>query len=157
VTAHAMARDREKCMEAGMDDYVTKPLDREELRAALELATRAASPDGRALRESVVGWDDEEFADLVALLEELAPVKIAEMKRAVEGGNAGDLFRAAHDLKGCCLNFGKSPLVELCGRLEQAGLDGDMGAAGELMAPAAREWRRLSEALSPYRKLEVAR
>jgi CheY-like chemotaxis protein len=154
VTGHALAGDREKCLAAGMDDYLTKPLATESLHAALKRAsTSSAEPlDGCALRRFLEDWDEDEFADLLELLEALAPAKLLEIHHAVRQSHADQLSRAAHALKGCCINFGTSPLGELCRRIEVAALAGDMALAAELSVSLGKEWRRLSDALRPYRK-----
>ena len=152
VTANVMVADRQKCLEAGMDDYLSKPLTRSALQIVLErVLPSRKSLDIGAIRKSMDGWDNEEFSALVALLEKLAPIKLAAMHRAVEEGNLHELSSAAHDLRGCCSNFGESLLPEVCGRIEEAKRRGNMDGAAELVLSADKEWYYLSEALGPYR------
>ena len=155
MTANVMTGDREKCFEAGMDDYVSKPLSRRELHAALERAPTAPVQkplDGNVLRYSMEGWDDDEFADLVNLLVALAPAKLADMRTALVQPGKADLSRAAHGLRGCCSNFGESPIVALCAKIEEAEISGNTGDLSNLVASVEKEWYRLKEALEPYRK-----
>ncbi len=88
MTANAMVGDREKCRMAGMDDYISKPLRRTELRAVLErCATRPVnSPDDQALR-GLLEDGEVELAELMAS----APASIADMPPAFEKSNSTDL------------------------------------------------------------------
>ena len=88
MTANAMVGDREKCLTAGMDDYISKPLRRAELRAALERgAARPVNPlDDDALRNLMEDGEDE-LAELMAS----APTTIADMPPALEKSSAADL------------------------------------------------------------------
>jgi two-component system sensor histidine kinase/response regulator len=144
--------DREKCLSAGMDDYVGKPLRREELRAALERsAPRPAKPFEEDALRTLVEEGDFELSELIDLFVAGAPVSILEMRLALEKSNPEQLVIAAHTLKGTCGNFGASPLRELCAQIEQAGLSGDMHSSADLIVSAEKELDRLVEALESYR------
>ena len=88
MTANVMVGDREKCLTAGMDDYISKPLRPAELRAALERgAARPVNPlDDDALRNLMEDGEDE-LAELMAS----APTTIADMPPALEKSSAADL------------------------------------------------------------------
>jgi signal transduction histidine kinase/DNA-binding NarL/FixJ family response regulator len=155
MTAHAMAGDREKCLAAGMDDYLSKPLNREELRAAMQRgATRAASPLNEDTLRALATDDDPEVAKWIELFAATAPNSIVEMKRAHDESRAGDLSMAAHTLKGSCSNFGASALVELCAQIEQAADEGNLHGMGDLIASAEEELSRVIEALKSRLKSE---
>jgi PAS domain S-box-containing protein len=115
MTANVMDGDREKCLAAGMDDYISKPLDRSELQMAL---TRRAADSVRPLNADHLSTlkqeDKEELAQLIELFAESAPITISDMQRALENSRAVDLTMAAHNLKGSCSNFGPSPLRDVC-------------------------------------------
>lgn len=145
------AGGREKCLTGGMDDYVSKPLHREELRAALERsAQRPVKPfDDNTLR-TLVEEGDFELSELIDLFVAAAPASVAEMRLALEKFDPDHLIVTAHTLKGTCGNFGAAPLRELCARIEQAGLSGDMRSGAELVASAERELDRLIDALESY-------
>jgi CheY-like chemotaxis protein len=146
------AGDREKCLSAGMDDYLSKPLHRDELRAALERsAPRPAKPFDDHVLRTLMEEGDFEPSELIDLFVAGAPASIAEMRQALEKSNPQDLVITAHTLKGTCANFGASPLRELCARIEQAGLSGDLQNCAHLIVSAAQELDRLIEALESYR------
>ena len=135
MTANTMEGDREKCLAAGMDDYVSKPFKERELVAALgrvrpaaaaaksPLAVRGACIDPAAL----AGLRELGGEDGQALLETLceqflaAGVKlVAELGAAVAGGDCAEAGRAAHTLKGSAANFGAADLVAACELAEHA-------------------------------------
>jgi two-component system, sensor histidine kinase and response regulator len=120
------AGDREKCLAAGMDDYLSKPIRREDLRTALERsAPRLSKPfDDQALHV-LVEEGDFEVSELVDLFVASAPASISEIRLALENSNLEHLVIIAHTLKGTCANFGADPLRELCAQIEQAGVSGD--------------------------------
>jgi len=156
MTASAMDGDRAKCLTAGMDDYVSKPLRRTELSAALE---RGAVRPVQAVDDEVVlnlmEYGEDEFAELIQLFLASAPTIIGDVRRALEKPSAEDLTMAAHTLKGGCSNFGKSVLSELCAQIEQAGLSGDIDGTADLVVSAEEELFRLIEVLKSYRKPKV--
>jgi CheY-like chemotaxis protein len=141
MTANAMAGDRERCLAAGMDDYLAKPLRTEDLDGALErwLGVRssapAASPDPVALdalvdaaRVRTFRDDYPEIADrLVDLFVEATPPILADLRDAVADGDGDRVRRAAHKLKGSCQNIGATFMATLCLELE-----GDTAATGRL-------------------------
>jgi PAS domain S-box-containing protein len=155
MTAHAMVGDREKCLAAGMNDYLSKPLNRDELRAALR---RGTPQPGNPLDEDAVHLlatnDAIELGPLIELFAASAPASIVNMKRALADSNAADLSMAAHTLKGSCCNFGASTLAELCTKIEHAADAGSLDGTGDLVASAEKELDRLIEALKSHLQSE---
>jgi signal transduction histidine kinase/DNA-binding response OmpR family regulator len=155
MTANVMVGDREKCLAAGMDDYVSKPLHRVELRAALERVSAAnvSLVDDDILRSLKEGFE-QEFLELVNLFITSAPTALRDIKLAAEKPNAADLAMAAHTLKGSSSNFGASALRKICENLEQAALKGDMQCIPHLVELADKELSKLVEKLKSYCKAE---
>jgi CheY-like chemotaxis protein len=141
MTAHAMTGDRERCLAAGMDDYMSKPLRPEALDEVLERWLGVAPAGGDApepAREAVDALIDSarvrtfltDYPDIVGQLLDLflqsTPPLLAELRTAIDGGDGEELRRAAHKLKGSCQNIGATFMVTLCRALESG--DGDAGA-----------------------------
>jgi two-component system sensor histidine kinase/response regulator len=152
MTANVMVGDRERCLAAGMDDYISKPLRRVELRAALERsATHSICTLDIGTLEELREQGDGMLGQLILLFAGSAPALLSDMRSAYESSSAGDLSAAAHTLKGSCSNFGPSPLFELCAQIEQVALANRVDKSTlELIGSAERELYRLIEDLKSY-------
>ena len=142
VTAGAMTDERDQCLAAGMDDYLSKPIRMEELAGALAgVRPRRDAPRAELsverLRETL---GDDALGELVDAFLGEAPILLATLREAVEAHDADGLRRAAHSLKASAATFGATPLAELCLRLEQAGQAGNLEGANELVAAAGAEY-----------------
>ncbi len=166
MTASAMKGDRERCLEAGMDDYVSKPVQPEEL---LEAVARWTTPDRPAVKQPVVvevedvadpplnparlqelrqTFDDDEFLqELLDIFLEDGPRHLRTMRQALDEGDGGKLEKAAHSLKGMAGNLGADRLRELASLLERAGRDGALERCSELIDQATSEFERLARFL----------
>jgi CheY-like chemotaxis protein/HPt (histidine-containing phosphotransfer) domain-containing protein len=163
MTAEAMQGDRERCIEAGMDDYLTKPIRPRELAAAIErapLRTRAGAvtaeepsePIDRAvvarLTESM-GGDEGFVAELIDQFAVDAPGLVAAARAGLEAGDAGEVYRAAHTLKSNAATFGANQLVDRSRRLEQAAKDGSLDDGADRLAEIEDALDRAVAALHP--------
>ena len=149
MTAHAMTGDREKCIEAGMDDYVSKPIKPEVLFSAINKvarkshsekeqkrpqppqSTKAFSPktfDLSVAMETVLGNKDL-FREIAGMFMESCSDYIARIKEGITGNDAGILEREAHSLKGAVGNFGAKEAYEASYHLEKLGNEGEMATA----------------------------
>jgi signal transduction histidine kinase/CheY-like chemotaxis protein len=146
MTAHVMTGDRERCLAAGMDGYLSKPIDRQMLFAVVEQgesgtaapaqAPAVASLDRAAMMRRL-GGDLELLADVTNLFLEDCPVRVAAIKAAIDARDADGLRMAAHALKGVAANLSATGLFEASQILERLG-------AESRLEPAEAAWRRLS-------------
>jgi PAS domain S-box-containing protein len=144
LTAHAMKGDAERCLAAGMDGYLAKPLQPAELLAAIaRLAPETAIDRARLLER--VGGDAGALAEVARIFLADAPRRLGEIRRAIAKGDARALRGAAHTLKGAVSNFGARGAVEAAFELQKIG-----GAAELDEAPAALE--RLETELGAVRR-----
>ncbi len=165
MTAHAMAGDRERCLAAGMDDYLSKPLQKAELLALLkkfahgrnndlpELPTANGSPAKEAifsrarLMEDFDG-NEELLEELIVLFRENTPRLLDDLRGSIARQHPGDLARCAHALLSSFGVFGAMQAHQLARQLEDLGRGGDATGAPETFRDLERESARVGEALA---------
>ncbi len=133
MTAHAMAGDRDRCLRAGMDGYVSKPLDPRLLCAVVEQEEVASSLQPPAFERDAVlerlGGDSQLLSEVIQRFLVDCPLRLAAIKSAVETRNADALCREAHALKGAAGNLSAVTLFETAEILEQLGREQRFDAA----------------------------
>jgi CheY-like chemotaxis protein len=156
LTAHVLQRDRERCLAAGMDGYLAKPIDRLDLFAAVELDL----PSGVDIqRESMVGDDITQFdeaelmerlggdhevrQEVVAIFRHSTPELLAEIRTAIDSRDLTRLRTAAHTLKGAAGNLSAKRLAALALEIEQAGQASDVALAAHYFPRLALETEEL--------------
>ncbi|MGB6200400.1 MAG: response regulator, partial [Candidatus Acidiferrales bacterium] len=158
MTAHAMKGDRERCLAAGMDGYLSKPIRSQELIQMTENFTGAAEPIVMADEppESVmdkktalarIDGDESLFADLAKLFCDESARMLSAIQDAIAKKNAGELHRAAHFLKGSVATFAAQPAFDAALKLEEIARSGNLTGAEDAYASLAEEVRRLRIAL----------
>ncbi len=145
MTAHAMKGDRERCLEAGMDGYIPKPIRAKELYEAIEKTTASLRrPQTRCEGNDSAGEtiDREQILELtggsVETLKEVVDLFAAEslklterIRDAIANEDPAELQRAAHTLKGSVQVFGAKRTAAAALRLETMGRDGHLAGAEE--------------------------
>jgi len=131
--------ERQRCLEAGMDEYLPGPVSAPTLQTALERAVGRPLAGGpaegsssgwvEALRD--MGFDEAGVRDLAETFLATVPARLAELTRCVEQGDAVKTRAAAHALKGSLLVFAVEPLVTAVRELEEAAYAGELGRARE--------------------------
>jgi CheY-like chemotaxis protein len=169
MTAHAMKGDREECLEAGMDGYVSKPIRIKELKTAIEEVVgplaAGASNDNRNKPAAVqpVNWETvgqmisggpERIHKILTMLLEDCPARLDELDQAVRIGDSATVQRSAHTIKGDLRILGESPAAQLAERLEQLGRVGDCRQAADLLPALRQETEGILVQVKDYVELE---
>jgi CheY-like chemotaxis protein len=162
MTAHAVKGDLERCLEAGMDEYVSKPIDADKLFNIVETLVRqpaAAAKDAGATvelnREMLLAAFDHDwdfFSEVVEVFFEDYPRLLSNLEQCFEQNDSDGLMRAAHSLKGMLRNFQADNAAEIAFELEKMGktgqLEGVKTGIGELsrhLAAIEKQLRHLLE------------
>ena len=134
VTAHAMEGDRQRCLDAGMDDYVSKPIDPDELEAAIARWTGDPADFVPARALDLAEGDESVLESIVELFLEQTPERLAAIHRALDAGDALGMEQTAHTLEGAAVRLAMPRLRDVAHRIAVLSSRGELEQAAELMA-----------------------
>jgi len=171
MTAQAMQGDREKCLAAGMDDYLAKPIRPKDVRAVIERwgsqsapaapaapAPKADAPaPAPAVEEPPVEMDilndltdgnADSLRELVDLFFKQTTQQLEQLEAAVRANKAEDVRRVAHSCAGASATLGMTRFVPLLRKLERQGASGTLITATQVYEDTAREFKLIQNFLA---------
>lgn len=165
LTAHVTEDVRQRCLEAGMNDFLTKPIRREQLFRLIDALTghRSAAADGGSPaldRQRVVDWkhafetvggDRELLREIVSVFLRERPNMLRDLEQALATADTKNFRRGAHSFRGALVHLGAAPAMELAEKLEELGQAGDLNGGWNLLETFKIELEKLTSELERFK------
>ncbi|GEM_PF-6753433 len=163
ITAHAMKGDREKCLEAGMNDYITKPINPDQLAATLEKilacpCKRASKPSaetdtsdhasfaGKELLRSL-SENEDIYRQVLNKFLEVTPARLEKLKEYIANQDHEQIEEMAHSIKGSCASVGANRMSTIAAELEKMGRIKTLENAVQLFSLLKEEYERVDQSM----------
>lgn len=169
LTSHSGVGDREKCLEAGMDAFLNKPIEAVRLIKLVEdladsrrtdsMPVAAVRTDGEppslvdfdgAMKR--LGGDRQLFRDFITVFDEDSPALLSNLREAFDARDAPGARRSAHGLKGLAANFGATAVTDAAAEIEGMTDAGNWAEAKQTLDQLDHAVSQLNRALDEYRK-----
>lgn len=180
MTAHAMMGDKEKCLEAGMDDYISKPVRQQDLMDVIEKwgkknghqevsVTTVQDAEGLSSQPTIdlsspfameiferlddlsFALDPEDIMEIIDQLIEIVPTQLEELMKAISSKESQQIRGVAHSLKGSISNMGSNHLANYLADIEHKGRDNNLDGLEEIFSPLKEEWQDMVTVLLAYK------
>ncbi|PTY01492.1 hypothetical protein DB346_12120 [Verrucomicrobia bacterium LW23] len=157
MTANAMPGDSDRCLNAGMDAYMSKPVRVEQLQTELAKCSDSMKQvvDLSALEHfSHLGGesDEEGLLEIITLFLSDSPRTINALSTSLQKEDANGIYYHAHTLKGSCSNFGAKQMQMVCTNIEEFARKQDFSSVGDLLEALQAEYTEVKNALEEKRR-----
>ena len=167
LTAHALKGDRERCIEAGMDDYISKPIEAAKLFEIIEAVVNQSPIANETIRSVIKMFETDALINhydgdvglvvtLAAIFADSSTAQLSEIADAIARGDSTALAHSAHALRGSVANFHAQAAVDAAATLERMARSGELAMADSAFAVLKTEIQLLKEALETLEGVSVS-